>query len=180
MLKRAFLLSVLCAACASSHPVAKTPSTDLPSPEARLVVANTVARVAAMCRNVKGDAESLQLFEKACRGGDKNGCMRAAGQLECGVGTKADWKRASDLSDIACHAGDIEGCAAAGAFAIVRPDAGPADYARAAEVYDRACKINAAACDNIGLFYGVGLGVPKDFERAKALLVKACDQHNAN
>ena len=178
----AFAIAALSVACAaSSHPV--TPASaalGVPSAETRAVLANMSARVAALCREVKGDAETYALYDKACRGGDRTGCQRAAAQLECGIGVAASTDRAIDMVEAMCQRGDADGCDATAAFALARPKPTAADFQRAAHAYERTCAANPAACDNIGLFYSLGLGVPQDSARAISLLQKACDLKNGN
>jgi uncharacterized protein len=54
------------------------------------------------------------------------------------------------------------------------------DYARAAPLYDRACKGSiASACDRLGSMYDTGEGVVQDYSQARALFSKACDGGDA-
>jgi TPR repeat protein len=58
----------------------------------------------------KDPAAALQLFEKACDGGDGQSCAGAAVIYASGDGVPADLPRAAALLDKGCAAGSAQAC----------------------------------------------------------------------
>jgi len=81
----------------------------------------------------------------------------------------------------ACEKGDADAC-----FSVAwRYDQGndgvTKDEARAAKYYERGCNLgDSMSCNNLGVDYEHGVGVPSNGPRAAALYQKACDAKNVN
>src|ERR1700723_3308381 len=48
------------------------------------------------CSGIEGNAESVALFDRACDGGDAQGCFEAAKGYMCGTGVPKDLRKAAD------------------------------------------------------------------------------------
>jgi TPR repeat protein len=80
----------------------------------------------------------------------------------------------------ACEKGDRDKCFTVALRYDDGTDGVEKDYARAASLYDRGCKLgHAACCNNLGVDYQHGYGVAADVPRAMRLYTGACDQKNA-
>jgi TPR repeat protein len=146
-------------------------------------------------RGVARDAaRALALAVNACDRDVAAGCL-LAGELAL----DGDPPGAEGRMRRACELGDVRGCALADAAragplvaelerARIRCDEGelaachnlavlvePRDAARAATLYDRACRGGSSlACSNLGRLYERGRGVARDPRRALALFALAC------
>src|ERR1019366_6114433 len=85
-----------------------------------------------------------------------------------------DRSRAVQLYQRSCDLGAATGCVDLGV--LYRDGRGvPAkNPARAVQIFQRACDLSAAACASIASMYELGVGVPKDVARAKALYQRSC------
>jgi uncharacterized protein len=117
------------------------------------------------------DAAAEPWFEKACKGGEAQGCT--------GLGTLyLHLKREPDIAarsfSKGCEGGDPKGCRELGAM--YRSGRGVGlDDTRAAALSRRACQGgNGDGCSDAGAAYLYGEGVTKDERRAAAFLKKAC------
>ncbi|HEY5934311.1 MAG TPA: hypothetical protein VIU61_06750, partial [Kofleriaceae bacterium] len=72
----------------------------------------------------------------------------------------------------ACHGEYMEGCVVLG----VVYQLGLVDFTKAATYYDRGCKGGeSSGCVNLALLYRDGTGVPRDEDRARQLIKRACE-----
>lgn len=137
----------------------------------------------ASSRYEKGDAGAaanpalaMRLAERACGGGDAWGCSRAAYAYSTGApGVQPNQALSAQLYEQGCGAGDVRACFNL-AIKLRKGEGVPADAARAATLFERACDSGEelAACVSLAYGYSNGLGVSKDEARAAALYEKAC------
>ncbi|WP_035142589.1 tetratricopeptide repeat protein, partial [Campylobacter concisus] len=60
----------------------------------------------------KGDYQkAAQLYQKACDGGEAEGCLGLGVLYKDGQGVKQNYQKAAQLSQKACNSGVAEGCA---------------------------------------------------------------------
>jgi TPR repeat protein len=141
---------------------------------------------AALADDARGGARAARLEERACDLGAAEGCVAAL--------RSAAPARADALLARACRLGVEDACVAASAPALdarcARDDREsclalgtllqegrflPANGARAAALYARACDAAlAAACVRLGILYRFGAGVGVDERRAGGLLERGC------
>ena len=124
------------------------------------------------------------LFERACDGGEAEGCVRLA-RLRLhrsaeGRGITPDTASAVDLFQRGCAAGAAVGCTDLATLHIDRTEAdttGTTDlYGLAAPLYERACdEGDLKGCTLLGTLHDAGHGVETDVVRAAALHRRACD-----
>ena len=58
---------------------------------------------------------------------------------------------------------------------------GARDYAKAAKLYDKACKLKSPiGCAFLGAFYRDGCGVKQSYEKAAEIFTKACEIDSGN
>jgi TPR repeat protein len=130
------------------------------------------------CSGIQGNAESVALFDRACDGGDAQGCFEAAKGYLCGTGVPKDLRKAADRSARSCDK-DTRGCATAGLIVLAIPDATPAEADRGARMLQRGCDSgDIAACNNLAIAKLQGSGIPQDMPGALALFEKLCDKGN--
>lgn len=87
-----------------------------------------------------------------------------------GDGIPKDTAKGEELSERGCGRGDAFGCFNAAAVAFSRGDA-----AAAASWLDKACKAgDAEGCNDLGVAYEKGNGVPRDAHKAAELIRKSC------
>jgi len=123
----------------------------------------------------KDEKRAVDLFEKACNGGELRGCSDLGVMYSHDRGVAKDEKRAVDLFEKACAGGDMRGCANLGVM--FRDGRGVAkDEKRAVDLFQKACDAaEMLACSNLGVNYEKGEGVAKDEKRAVDLFQKVCD-----
>jgi TPR repeat protein len=81
------------------------------------------------------------------------------------------------LLEHACAAGDDAGCTLLGSYHYNGLAPAAFDRRRAAELYERACGHGYGnACLNLGKLYLLGHGVPKDPDKAEAMIYRECKQ----
>jgi hypothetical protein len=125
------------------------------------------------------------LLQAACRDGSARACLRLAEALHAEVfrGHPGRLKANPHFEELnlllaGCEAGANEGCLRAGR-SLVEAHGTPADPARAAKLFDRACSHgNAAACFELGRLFARGEGVEHRPDRAGQLFLKACQLGN--
>ena len=119
------------------------------------------------------------LYQRACDGGDKPGCVSLGFMFEFGRGVSQDESRALALYQGACVDNIVVGCTNLGLmYANGRSVA--KDEGRAVTLYRRACDGRiVGGCANLGFMYENGRGVERNLDRALALYQSACDSHNA-
>jgi serine/threonine protein kinase/TPR repeat protein len=124
----------------------------------------------------KAFKDAIPLFQRACDGGFLNGCSNL-GLLY--VRDEHDSAKAFPLLEKACANGGDEGSSSAcGALASVLASgrAGTTDDARAAKLFEIACKAgHLFACTGLAGLLHEGRGVAKDDARAIPMYERACD-----
>jgi TPR repeat protein len=131
-------------------------------------------------------ADAAAAFERVCGAGHTQACGSLALQLQDGRGVPHDPQRAMVLYQQACDQGIGVACMNLGLML----DGGvwaDLDPARAAGLFILAEKHYKSACEggdlqwcpNLGTMYELGLGVPKDLDRASAVYRTACDRGHA-
>jgi len=153
-------------------------------------------------RVARGDlrlAESAELFQTACEGGDPEGCAGAAFALKYGNGVEKDEERAFTEMTAACEAGSPSACVLAKAWddrieenlepwyrEQCEAGVGWACYELGKSVLDRDVGIGSAwlvqgcdlgvgaACTGLGGAYYSGEGLPKDDPKALELFAEGC------
>jgi len=105
----------------------------------------------------------------------KREAERADAAYEAAVALKAgDLKRARDLFDQACKAGNSGSCVHLG-WMIGSGRGGPRDERRARTLLEQGCKAGVAeGCFALGAMFDDGVGGPQDKARARALYDQAC------
>ena len=144
----------------------------------------------------QSDALAVVLLERACEGGDAQGCNNLGVMAGAGRGTASSGARARTLyaracalgfapgcdnqkknEDIdarareACQEGSPAACVHLGQLAIQQDNT-----AAAAPLFEQACVLDSAsACFVTGMMYGEGVGVSADAARSRELLTRSCD-----
>lgn len=97
---------------------------------------------------------------------------RQLGGLELGCSDGTDCNRLGVLLSQVESASPASGSSASSASGA---SAASADFPQAARLFQRACDLGyAGGCNNLGLAFEGGRGVPQDYERAFALFERAC------
>lgn len=124
---------------------------------------------------------------RQCDAGDAFACLALSKQVNAGDGVPKDAAEAARLAALGlaiygddCEAGDALACYSAGDILSDVLSEGSNDLARAATFYEVACRRDARfACSPLARLYQEGQGVPRDDEKAAALLRRACDAGSA-
>ena len=124
---------------------------------------------------VKDSARAIQLFTKACEGGDvRNGCASLGYQYQWGWGVPKDERRAAPLLKQACDADNALACGSLGLL-YARGRGVTEDQNRAAQLFEKSCRGgDAMGCHFLGHAAWKGLGIAKDEPRALTLFEKSC------
>jgi TPR repeat protein len=132
-----------------------------------------------------------------CQDGDAAACHAFGSRLLDGAYVLRDAPRAATLLDTACVGGIAASCAQLGLMhqqgrgvetdstralglgrLLATGDGIPADPARAATLYQRACDNDEMdGCTLLGAAYEAGTGVTQDYSRAAAIYKDACDEN---
>jgi TPR repeat protein len=132
------------------------------------------------CAQVVGGSEVVQLFDRACDGGDANGCHEAFVHYACGVGVGRDMRKAGERASQACDRGIIKSCGNAGVSFLSLTDATPAEVDRGVRALRKGCDAKSVpACNNLAGAMLEGLGMARDEAGAVAIFEKLCDASNA-
>lgn len=122
---------------------------------------------------------ALELFTRACDGGDPLGCSNLASFTWDGEGVAKDAKKAAQYAEKACTGGDAFGCGTLGSL-WAQGELGKKDPVKAFGYFGKACDGGSASgCNQVGMAYAAGEGVKKDLEHAMAIWAKACRERNA-
>jgi TPR repeat protein len=122
---------------------------------------------------------AIELFTRACDGGDPLGCANLASFTWDGEGVPRDPKKAAVYAEKACRGGDAFGCGTLGSL-WAQGELGKKDPAKAFAYFDKACTGGSASgCNQVGMAYAAGEGVKKDLEKAMGIWAKACKERNA-
>ncbi len=117
---------------------------------------------------------ALELFTKACDGGDAPGCHQLGEAYENGRGTDRDAGKAAAAYTAACDGGQGKACVQRGQLALAGdgPEPGPAT---AFGFFGKGCDAGQAlACTTAAELAYSGNGVERDVDKAIALYEKAC------
>lgn len=119
---------------------------------------------------------AMSLFERACAGGEVEGCAAGAVALRNADGrTYREWPRAESFMRRACERNDIESCWRLGVVH-VNGDGAPQDFGRAAPLLEKACRGGRRqACVPAAQIFGSGRGVPEDGAKAESLVAHGCE-----
>ena len=114
-----------------------------------------------------------ELYEKACSLNDGEGCGNLGFNLVSGFGVHEDVDRALRLFEKGCELGNARSCH-------LRADHAPAGEARerVTAFLDKACSLSDWDCNDLGVRFANGDGIPKDLRRAATLYEKACERQN--
>jgi TPR repeat protein len=101
----------------------------------------------------KDEARAVELYTRACEGGEVVACSDLGLMAKEGRGRPKSASSAGDLFKKACEAGALAGCANLGiAYAAV--EGVPANPAVAVELLERACRgKELSACHNLAVLY---------------------------
>ena len=121
------------------------------------------------------EPHAAELYDRACRGDDAEGCASLAELREQGRGGPEDVAEAARLYSLACELGDGSSCTNLGI--LVSEGRGVAqDPARAAGLFERSCgEGEANGCAYLGMAYIEGAGVTRNLEHGLELYERACD-----
>jgi TPR repeat protein len=118
--------------------------------------------------------EGARFYERGCKLGVANACMRLAFHAGTGLAMPKDDARMVALYEKACRCGDDTGCSGV-AFAYREGRGVPQDLTRARESFIALCDRGVeAACVHLGEMFETGAGVPVDLNRARSLFESAC------
>ena len=132
------------------------------------------------CPHAGGGPTVVALFDRACDGGDMNGCHEAFVRYACGEGVARDMRKASERADRACTRGFAASCGNAGISLLSLPDATAAELARGVAALKKGCDANEVpACNNLATAMMQGVGMARDEAAAAAVFAKLCDANNA-
>jgi len=117
-----------------------------------------------------------------CEGRDADGCIDLARAYESGRGVPRDQQRAAEiylravpLSESACERGRMSACANVGIAYMLGLGGRARDEHQAATFFQRACDGgNLLGCNDLGMCYSGGTGVPRDDVRAVEFYQRAC------
>ena len=133
------------------------------------------ARLSAARGAAPSDTRAVELYQRACDGGDMQGCMILGAKYEGGLGVARSETRAVELYEWACDRGAMQGCMVLGAKYEGGRGVAQSDT-RAAELFQRACEGGEMrGCVNLGEIYEGGRGVAQSDTRAAELFQRACD-----
>ncbi len=118
-------------------------------------------------------------LQRACDGGEFEGCRNLAELYEQGQGVPRDAARSRQLLDYACRAGDPPACRVLGARLHDGSERSAGDPSAARFYFERGCHLGEpSACALLGLYYMDGLGgLPRDGSRGEDIARRACDKH---
>ena len=119
--------------------------------------------------------QASPLLQKACDGGEMEGCAILGALYYSGNGVAQDYAEAKSLYQKGCNGGVMEGCSGLG----VLYDHGQGvteDNALSRSFFQKACNGgDMSSCRIVGYFYYIGHGVIQDYDQARSLYRKACD-----
>lgn len=124
------------------------------------------------------EPHAAELYDRACRGDDAEGCASLAELREQGRGGPEDVADAARLYSLACELGDGQSCANFGLM-LSEGRGVEVDGDRAASLLERGCAEGAMdGCVYLAMAYTVGNGVPRDAAHALELYTRACDANS--
>jgi hypothetical protein len=120
-------------------------------------------------------------LQRACDGGEFEGCRNLAELYQQGQGVPRDPARSRQLLDYACRAGDPPACRVLGARLHDGSERAAGDPSAARVHFERGCHLGEpTACALLGLYYMDGLGgLPRDPSRGEDIARQACDKHSS-
>lgn len=177
------VLVLVLTACGSAPVVRPTP----PAPPSKLAPPTiapppTTQKISGVvitdaCTGLKASAEAAALQQKACDGGDGQGCSDLARRYICASGVPLDLPRSTALSERACDLGFVPACGNV-AMMVAYPGSN-VEPAAAFRYADKGCKAgDGGACNALGLIYLQGIGTPVDAEKSARLFDDQCKRAN--
>lgn len=122
-------------------------------------------------------AAARDLFGTECQAGTIKSCLRAADDWRVGRGGPQDYDRAIEYADIACRAGEPDGCTVAATIHFHGRETGEPNYQAARDFYARACEMDdPRGCAGLGNMQFIGLGGLRDRREGASNLRQACRQ----
>lgn len=129
-------------------------------------------RTAARLDRFANPKERLAAYERACAAGHQPGCVAQASALL--GGSADDWRRAAEILQKACDAGEPTGCRELGLL-YERGKGVERDALRSAALVQRACDAgDSFGCVALSNAYAEGKGVAKDAAKAWKVLEDSC------
>lgn len=123
----------------------------------------------------EGVSSALSLYQRACDGGNLDGCTSLGVAYAMGRGIAQNNERARELFTQTCNAGDYRGCTNLG-LAYESGSGVAKDFRAAYLLHRKACDGKyLPGCSNLASLFDAGLGVPKDHAKAAELWSMACD-----
>ena len=117
-------------------------------------------------------SEAFTAADKACSGGDSEGCGILATLYYFGQGVAQDKVRGQALALKSCEAGNGEVCNGIG---VVNYQGGPPNLERAVEFFTKSCNLGyAQGCFDLAHCYQLGKGVDQSSAKAQELFQKSC------
>jgi hypothetical protein len=125
--------------------------------------------------NLKRYDEAAPLYQKACDGGEMDGCANLGALYSQGLGVAQDYEHGRRLTQMACDAGSMDGCTELGR--LYQSGKGvPLDNAQARRIYEKVCDSGTKiGCFDLGTLYIAGNGGAQDYAKAFVLFQEACD-----
>ena len=124
------------------------------------------------------EPHAAELYDRACRGDDAEGCASLAELREQGRGGPEDVAEAARLYSLSCELGDGQACANFGIM-LGEGRGVEQDIPRAASLLERACAEGAMdGCVYLAMAYAAGNGVARDAAHALELYTRACDANS--
>lgn len=125
-------------------------------------------------RGLEEMRQGRQLAQVRCDQGDAESCLEVLILDSHGASGQDGAASARGVLDERCAAGDGARCQDLG-FLYSNAVFVEADLGRSAELYRRACELEAHLCGNWGRLHEDGRGVPQDRAKALKLYLRACD-----
>lgn len=130
-----------------------------------------------LSRTDDGTSGSEEVLARECTAGNGSSCRSLSASYA--TGEDADLKQAFHYAQLACNAGDAEGCSYLGEM-YAGGTGVDKDVDAAQPALDKACTGKVMrACFNLAMLYADGR-LPKDLEKAAELYQRACDGGDAD
>lgn len=119
------------------------------------------------------DAEAVPFLERGCELNEGAACLELGYMLEAGRGLDLDVKRALQVHERGCAAGEARACGAQGRLLMQRQ---PPAAREAAVAFRKACEAKDAwGCALLGQLFLDGAGVKRDPARAQKYFDRGCE-----
>jgi len=119
--------------------------------------------------------KAIELFTKACDGGEVKGCYFLGLSYKEGDHVAQNDTKAIELFTKACDGGEAGGCGSLGSM-YNNGEIVAQNYTKAVELFTKACDGgHTVGCNNLGVSYHEGKGVVQNDTKAIELFTKACN-----